>query len=362
MSSAVCHGLQSCLEPRFVEPITMGLKVVVGKPNFLQPTAWERRQPPSSNSVSYYDEGNIESNTNTNTNSNRTSDNLCKYKSNNDSDNEDRKDTTTSKLSSGGDMGGWSFIQALTTNKSSSTSGPVSMEGKKDENQQLKKLYVHPLNKQSSIKLSDKSLEYCTENLGCETGSTTSEDIDFSSLSSPSSPSSSSSCSSDSESFKSPTRQRSRRRALWHEMKDNSASFPPPLTSITGSNRLNIRPYREGGRLVMKASVVPSCHTNFQAERSHGRLILRFQRNSPSSFDSDSAAIEGEEKQSHQQQEEEHGVGDGEFVGEEDIDGIKLNVGGGMGMRKFQRPSRCMEGGKNKGLLLWEPPHLVATS
>ncbi|KAK9137247.1 hypothetical protein Sjap_007841 [Stephania japonica] len=362
MSSAVCHGLKSRLEPRFVEPRTMGLKVVAGNPNFLQPTAWERRGPLSSNSDSYYDEGNIESNVTTitsNTNSNMTSDNLCKCKSDNDSDNGDRKDTT-SKLSSGGDMGGWSFIQALTTNKSSSTSSPVSMEEKKEEKQQLKKLYVHPLNKQSSIKLSHKSLEYCTENLGCETGSTTSEDIDFSSISSPSSPSSSS-CSSDSESFKSPTRQR-RRRALWHEMKDNSTSFPPPLTSITGSNRLNIRPYREGGRLVMKAAVIPSCHTNFLAERHHGRLILRFQRNSPSSFDYESAAIEGEEKQSHQQQGEEHEVGEENHLGEEDIDGIKCNVEVGMGMRKFQRQSRCMEGGKNKGLLLWEPPHLVATS
>lgn len=48
---------------------------------------------------------------------------------------------------------------------------------------------------------------------------------------------------------------------------------------------------------------------------------------------------------------------DGEFNWSEEMEGKNMEVGVEMGMEKYQRPSRCKEGGGHgrKGLLNWEP-------
>ncbi|KAG5061687.1 hypothetical protein JHK87_002716 [Glycine soja] len=109
----------------------------------------------------------------------------------------------------------------------------------------------------SLLRLSPKSLELCTENLGNETGCDdiiTETGIEL--LSSSSSSSSSS------------TREQKSRKA-----REAARSFPPPLTTIRGSESIRVRPHREGGRLVLQLTKVPSC---FQAQRSPGRLRLCF--------------------------------------------------------------------------------------
>lgn len=64
-------------------------------------------------------------------------------------------------------MSSWSFLQSLTN----STESPK-------QSSENEKVYVHPLVKRSSSKLSKKSLEMCRESLGCETGSDISESGD----------------------------------------------------------------------------------------------------------------------------------------------------------------------------------------
>ncbi|KAL5182188.1 Protein FANTASTIC FOUR 3 [Glycine soja] len=106
----------------------------------------------------------------------------------------------------------------------------------------------------SLLRLSPKSLELCTENLGNETGCDdiiTETGIELLSSSSSSS-----------------TREQKSRKA-----REAARSFPPPLTTIRGSESIRVRPHREGGRLVLQLTKVPSC---FQAQRSPGRLRLCF--------------------------------------------------------------------------------------
>ncbi|BAU00804.1 Protein FANTASTIC FOUR 1 [Vigna angularis] len=112
----------------------------------------------------------------------------------------------------------------------------------------------------SSHRLSPKSLELCTENLGNETGS----DIIESGIELLSSHSSE--CG-DGEVSPGMIREKRERKAR------EGRSFPPPLTTITGSESIRVRPHREGGRLVLQLIKVPS---SFRAERSPGRLRLCF--------------------------------------------------------------------------------------
>jgi len=134
----------------------------------------------------------------------------------------------------------WSTIQALSSGPKESPSLDT---------------YVRPLLKPSSLKLSPKSLELCTENLGNETGS----DIVGSGIELLSSHSS--------ECGEGEVREKQKRKAR------EGRVFPPPLTTIRGSESIRVRPHREGGRLVLQLTKVPS---SFQAERSPGRLRLCF--------------------------------------------------------------------------------------
>lgn len=244
------------------------------------------------------------------------------------------------------EFGNWGFLQ---TNSKES--------GDKDC------IYTHPLAKYSSFsKLSPKSLELCTENLGSETGSDTISDCSsIFSASPPLSPTSNSG--------------QDRKRAVlddWSQKKSTPANshskeasrkiknFPPPLTTMSGSSSLQVRRHREGGRLIIEAVEGPLRNSYLQAERSDGRLKLCFT----------TATCGGEEEEEEEEEngDECGGVGGAEeeieeprneFESEmEEFDG-EINV-----MEKFQRLSRCKEGGHgNKGLCSnWKPALWVTTS
>ncbi|WRX09441.1 The fantastic four family - like 1 [Theobroma cacao] len=317
MSSNVCQGLQSCLEPRLVESRFLRLKLappktnfsgsIVPRPCFTNPALTETKPSPC----------NEEKNTSITHNESDTND--CKLIGGNQNI----------------DRGGWSFLQSLAANAKDST-----------END---KVYVHPLVKRSASMLSEKSLEMCTESLGSETGSEVSESSDDISLLSletvvcnPSKP----------------------RESLVARKMTRSSSFPPPLTSISGSNGVQVRSHREGGRLVLQAVRIPPCHSYFHAERSEGRLRLSLLKDATPIFGDEG----GQEEDQEVVEEDEHGevvyekkVVEGEVEDEEcyrgeGMEGNSGNVGGEIGTGKLPRPSSCKESGRgHKGLLNWGP-------
>ncbi|XP_010026223.2 uncharacterized protein LOC104416545 [Eucalyptus grandis] len=111
MSSSLCHGLQTCLEPRQVGPRVLRLKLTPHGP-----TA--------------------------------------------DSDAAGKMKMGTTQL--GTDAADWSFLHAFAY-------AEEKCEGEQGA------VYVHPLLKCSASFLSDRSLEMCTESLGSETGSDVSD-------------------------------------------------------------------------------------------------------------------------------------------------------------------------------------------
>lgn len=305
------------------------------------------------------------------------------------------------------EFGGWSFLQAL----SNVSSNPREKMDKQNA-------YVHPLAKQySSSRLSEKSLELCTENLGCETGS---DIMDCNILPLSLSPSNSSSkmektspimqeqeqippprleysysdSNPNSNSYSSP-KNSTTTKAINH----SSRKFPPPLTTLTnGTSSLQFRPHREEGRLVITAVEAPSKHPYFKADRSHGRLRLSFMddTNYATKFDSQVSDViqendldeseddyeenveedndfsdDDEELHHHQLDDEDDddddpdGENGASTSDKEDMSGNIFEIEVEMGMEKFQRliNSRCNEGGHgHKGLCCnWEPLW-VATS
>ncbi|XWS09014.1 hypothetical protein CRYUN_Cryun40dG0049400 [Craigia yunnanensis] len=329
MATIVCHqGLQSCLESHLVEPRAARLTLSSVRPHFCQPLELAIKS-------CFFD-----SNT-------KEVEEKCCYE-----EVSKKIDFLHDKhISSNPDLGGWSFLQAL-------SNGPQSSK----EIVEKENTYVHPLVKRPLSTLSEKSLEICTENLGNETGSVILEDNIFS-LSS-----------SDSEGGNSPTRKQCKSCQLLGAKKVISRNFPPPLTTICGSESLQIRPHREYGRLVFKAVKVPSTKSLLQAERSNGRLRLFLLKDSIPSFDYEEETSDKESEESNKEEEFENDSNceaeekeDEEEQGaylEEGIDGKRADVGAEMGMKKFQRPGRvrCKEGEReNKGLLNWEPFWVVTS-
>lgn len=126
------------------------------------------------------------------------------------------------------------------------------------------KAYVHPF---SNSFLSTKSLEMCTESLGSETGSGIDE-FPYLYDHSPSS-----------GATQQPQKKKAAAaKAIKKVKRGGESSFPPPLTSISGSGGVQVQTHREGGRLVIKAFTVSSSSCRFQAERGNGRLRLSLLR------------------------------------------------------------------------------------
>ncbi|KAI3668175.1 hypothetical protein L6452_43252 [Arctium lappa] len=258
---------------------------------------------------------------------------------------------------------GWSFLEAL---ENPLIAVIKNLEGNNDD------VYVHPMVKRSASALSSKSLEMCTESLGSETGSDVSESGDE---------------------FCSRVRAVQRSKCCrGFERKIRRGEFPPPLTSISGSDgTVKVRHHREGGRLVIKAVSVSNGGANFRAERSNGRLKLSLLRDCSVNYESggdkdenyESGRVRDENYESgrvkYENYEEEGGVdvesddgyvsSDGDVVAavavaEEEEEGEENGGGGGgdwrwkggcpTGKGELKRLTRCKEGGNgNKVFANW---------
>lgn len=175
-------------------------------------------------------------------------------------------------------------------------------------------------------------MDLCTENLGCETGTTID---DFSTTS-------------DMEVRQEDTRSGyfSPARASRRRPETTRRSYPPPLTSI---NSIAVKARREDGRLVIRA--LPSCTRKIYAERSNGRLILRLV---PSPLKSWKQVHVGGGEEEVVEGTEENGLGKEED--EEDLimksEGDQVLGGCEMGVAdKLKKPSRCKGG--DKGFISW---------
>jgi hypothetical protein len=238
---------------------------------------------------------------------------------------------------------GWSFLQSLTNNYNTT-------KAQETEND---KAYVHPLVKHSSSRLSEESLKMCTESLGSETGSavTESSNDEFAFLSG--------------ASENGPNKQASKlHRFPASKRMNHCRSFPPPLTSISGSNGVQVKPHREGGRLLLKAVTVPSCHALFHAERGDGRLRLRMveDRVIAEEEEDDEAVEETEAVEEDSDAGEEEEEEQQEDWCEEEMEGYSGNFGDEMGMGA-KRPwlSRCTEGARGNEALRNLEPFWMAT-
>ncbi|KAK7357509.1 hypothetical protein VNO80_16797 [Phaseolus coccineus] len=221
MAAIVCHGLQSHLDSQLAESIVLKLRLPSSKP---PPTQFFKPSFWDSNST-------LKPHTE-----------------------ENNKSTTTPSNSNS-----CSFLEALSN---------VSKEPSNDLT-----TYLHPQQKRSSLTLSPESLQLCTENLGNESGSDSDESsIDMLSA----------------VNANSGTREQTQKgqpRQLSTAKKAKAQNFPPPLTTLRGSEPLRVRPHRENGRLVIEVTKVPPSPLCFQSERSHGRLRLCFLTNPTPSFD-----------------------------------------------------------------------------
>ncbi|XP_022150271.1 protein FANTASTIC FOUR 3-like [Momordica charantia] len=280
MSSSIYQGLQSCL----TEPHVLRLKLTPSKSNSSRPAAAAAEDEDSELSAAHCDaqiETHLEMGENSAASSAPAAD-------------------MTAAEGGGNGGGGWSCLQAL--------SG----------------VYVDPPTKQNSpTTLSRRSLEMCTESLGSETGSDGSETsgdermslllLDETEVS-------------PMASDETPQPRFSRHSKLRATKKLARPNYPPLLSSMSGPMGVKVKPYREEGRLVLKAESLPSVKPCLLVERGDGRLRLRLAN--------DHCIVEEEEEGK-----EENNIG-------------KLGMG---------RRCKCKEGeGGRKGLLNWKP-FLVST-
>ncbi|OIT40213.1 PREDICTED: protein FANTASTIC FOUR 3-like [Nicotiana attenuata] len=283
--------------------------------------------------------------------------------------NEKYQDIKNCSSSKNADLAGWSSLQNLPT---------INSLKEKESS------YVHPLSKQTSSSiLSEKSLALCTENLGCETGT---DHIIESSIFSFSSDESNTVQAQLSSTTKTDIRvEYTPSSAANYKVIANTEiscrKLPPPLTTLRGSNSLQVSTQREGGRLIIKAVEAPKVRTYLHAERSNGRLRLCFLKEYGSSaskfdlyeneelkaengiFESDISNEEDddyEEKMEEPKDEEEEESG---MNMKRDMDGNSYDVEVETGIGNCQRVRRCQEGRKgNNNFCDWRKPLWVATS
>ncbi|XP_047168978.1 protein FANTASTIC FOUR 2-like [Vigna umbellata] len=226
----------------------------------------------------------------------------------------------------------WTFLQSLS-----------NISHCKDP--ETHKVYVHPSVKRSSSMLSAKSLELCTESLGCETGSNASDDTQNMSLFSLESIPT---LRSNDTPVVMVTNKNSQSKRL-NKRGSGTSTFPPPLTSM---GEVSVRSHREDGRLILEAVTSSSPQPYFEAERGNGRLRLRLFESEASCYDDEVADDEGlkqqvsdEEEEEGQEQEQEEDDDDDNVLVEEELEEYVGNSEDEMGMTKFVRPSRCKESG-----------------
>ncbi|KAI3860668.1 hypothetical protein MKX03_025574, partial [Papaver bracteatum] len=144
--------------------------------------------------------------------------------------------------------------------------------------------YVHPLVKKSKSCLSLKSLEICTENLGCESGSdghspsvvsrsdTVKEHKEIQEVVEEEA---------TQEVIRAVVKVDVKEVVLNYIKKSSSSviprSFPPPLNSLTRPGGcIQMNTHRKDGRLVIEAVSIPASQNCFSAQRQGGRLVLTF--------------------------------------------------------------------------------------
>ncbi|CAL5209736.1 unnamed protein product [Lathyrus oleraceus] len=248
MAATVCHpGLQLHLEPQLVESRTLRLRLPSPKQSI--DLAFKSCFHDSNIKTQQHHEENI------NININKT-------------------ETFQSKP----DNGGWNFVDALSNISQNTTTAA----------------YVHPQQKRSSLVLSPKSLELCTENLGNESGTDIVENDMLLSLM-------------GKTEEREPCRQ-----VVGGSKKAKIQNFPPPLTTIRGSESLRVRPHREDGRLVIEFTKVPPRTSCFEADRSHGRLRLCFSTNQEQEEEDDDDVIDENEEALNEEE-----LSENEMIGEE---------------------------------------------
>ncbi|KAK2976287.1 hypothetical protein RJ640_019770 [Escallonia rubra] len=289
MISVVSQGLQSCLEPQLDEPRVLRHNFSPPHSNFSRPCPVPQKP-------------------------NLSPRHKLEEKFHNGENNKTFKNDCNDPNYKNGHLGGFNILQCL-TNTSQNCNEVV---------------YVHPLDKRSASSLSSKSLEMCTESLGSESGSETSE---------------------SSDDFSSHAWEKEKIQPLtcrvFTKKMDRSHSFPPPLTSITDSEGVQVRPHRENGRLIIKATPVSSCITYLQAERGDGRLRLSLLKEC--SVDCQKEEDDDEEEVTEAEAEEECCTD-----GSEDMEENRGTVGCEIGIGELPRPTRCKEGGHgNKGMPGW---------
>ncbi|KAL2922540.1 Protein FANTASTIC FOUR 1 [Bienertia sinuspersici] len=252
-----------------------------------------------------------------------------------------------------------------------------SIEALSSKRDRKESVYVHPLVKRSSFMLSDKSLQMCTESLGSETGS---GDMESGTIFPP--------MTVEMKMVQTLPQPQPRKKLdkMKKEVVAHHGKFPPPLTTITGSNPIQVKPYRENGRLVIQAVSSPPIQSYMQAERRDGRLKLTLFNNfidvdeCRCSFDQrddscncqikdyngvESNFVEDEgqqqkyvEENTYKQELEGCSYKNYVYLFEDDVvnNGEIVEFGVKLGLGKLQRPSRCKERGQgNKRLINWEP-------
>lgn len=189
-------------------------------------------------------------------------------------DHQDQKEVDDHRLNIQGKKGAfediWSSILSTKNNESGSGSNPP---------------YVHPLVRRSASSLSAKSLQFCTESLGSETGSDGfgSEELHPD----PVEPEPQvqvqiqdprfagnynyNECETESNKEYSYMRRAPPSPIPTKKSMVRSASFPPPLPSLSQSHHM--RSHRRDGRLVVEAVSTPSTPC-LRAHRRDGRLLL----------------------------------------------------------------------------------------
>lgn len=266
MSTVMCQGLHSCLDPQVKDTDTLLLTLTA---------------PKSIQRKSIFPENNI----------------------------------TTSDMIPNLDLSSWCFLQSL-----SNSSQP-----------KVSKSFTSP-------RLNEKSLELCTENLGNETGSDTSESSIL-----------------ESRNEKQSREHHQSIRKISRAKKANSRSFPPPLTTIRSPNSYQVRPHREDGRLIIKVVEAPSLGTCFEAHRARGRLQLRFSKSCMQKLN-----LEIQEDDIAENLKDEESVVN---IIDKDVDGNESDVEVKMGMEKIGRPQWCKESGNGtpEGGSCHREPFWVAT-
>ncbi|KAL3849865.1 hypothetical protein ACJIZ3_011747 [Penstemon smallii] len=156
----------------------------------------------------------------------------------------------------------------------------------------------------------------CTESLGNETGTCIDSNIDDFSLK------------------KQIYSKELKPREFSRKVKHTSNNFPPPLTSISRNDGVQVKTHREEGRLVIKAFTYSSCSNYFQAERKNGRLRLSLLKDEYIESDHELDENEEEEEKVNEREESENETefngclwGEEQFKEDEGKTGCKIGSG-----------------------------------